>query len=68
MWATILASDTPRGIALVVVAAILIGNILCELGDLVAVRLGLDSHYFNKYFLMVGILGMLSFGVALFGG
>ena len=67
IWATVMAGDTPRNIALLVVSAILVGNVLCELGDLLAIRLGLDSHYFNKYLLAIGLLGMLGFGVALLG-
>ena len=67
MWATFLGSYSTRGIALLVFIAIPLGNLLCELGNLLAIRLGLHPHYFNKYFLVIGILGMLCFGFALFG-
>ena len=62
---TILAGFTPRSIALLVLIAIPLGNLLCESGNLLAGWLGLYSHYFNKWFLVIGILGMCGFGFAL---
>ncbi len=66
MWTSFLGSYTTRSIALLILVAILVGNLLCESGNLLAIRLGVYSHYFNKYFLFVGLLGMLCFGIALF--
>lgn len=67
MWHTFLAGYSARDFALLVLIAILVGNFLCESGNLLAGRLGLPAHYFNKWFLIIGLLGMCGFGVALFG-
>ena len=66
MWASFLGSHTARNIALLILIAIPLGNLLCESGNLLAGWLGLHAHYFNKYFLIIGLLGMLCFGIALF--
>ena len=66
MWSSFLGSHTSRSIALLILIAIPIGNLLCESGNLLAGWLGLHAHYFNKYFLIIGILGMCCFGFALF--
>ncbi len=66
MWSSFLGSNTARNIALLVLIAILAGNLLCELGNLLAGWLGLDAHYFNKWFLVIGIIGIIGFGFALF--
>lgn len=57
---------TARNITLSVFVAVLVGNLLCELGNLLAGWLGLYPHYFNKWFLVIGLLGMCGFGIALF--
>ena len=64
--ASLLAGHTARNFALYVLIAILVGNLCCESGNLLAIRLGLDVHYFNKWFLVVGVFGMCGFGFALF--
>ena len=66
MWSSFLGSHTTRSVALLVLVAILVGNLLCESGNLLAIRLGLSGHYFNKWFLIIGLIGMLGFGFALF--
>lgn len=66
LWHTLMASGTARNIALLILVSILVGNLLCESGNLLAGRLELHSHYFNKYLLAIGLLGMCCFGFALF--
>lgn len=61
-----LAGHTARNFTLLVFLCIPLGNLLCELGNLLAMWLGLDVHYFNKFFLVIGVFGMLGFGYALF--
>ena len=56
-----------RVMALWLVIGTLIGSILPEFGNMLAIKLQLEyTHYFNKYFLVVGILGILGFGLALY--
>jgi len=64
-WHTLLAGDTARSVALFILIAVLVGNLLCESGNLLAIRLALPGHYFNKWFLVIGLLGMCGFGFAL---
>jgi len=64
---TFLGGHSPRSVALLVLIAIPLGNLLCESGNLLAGWLGLRSHYFNAGFLAVGIAGILGFGIALLG-
>ena len=66
LWASFLASDTARSVALYLLVAIFAGNLLCELGNLLAGALGLAAHHFNPWFLVAGVLGMCGFGFALF--
>ena len=61
-----LGSNSSRSIALLVLVAIPLGNLLCESGNLLAGWLGLSSHYFNKWFLVIGVVGILGFSIALF--
>jgi len=63
---TLLAGHSARAIALLILIAILVGNLLVESGNLLAIRLGLPAHYFNKWFLVLGVAGVIGFGVALF--
>jgi len=58
--------NTARIITLLLFIGIGIGSVMPEFGNLLAIRLGFLSHYFNKLFLVVGILGMCGFGWALF--
>ena len=56
-----------RIMALWMVIGILIGSVMPEFGNLAAIKLELGyTHYFNRYFLVVGILGILGFGLALY--
>jgi len=55
-----------RTMALWMVIGILVGSVMPEFGNLVARGLEIKSHYFNGYFLVVGILGILGFGLALY--
>ena len=64
--ASLLAGNTARSIALLVFIAIPLGNLLCESGNLLAGSLGLYSHYFNKWFLITGIAGVIGFSITLF--
>ena len=68
LWSTFLGGHSPRNIALLLLVAVPIGNLLCESGNLLAGALGLTSHYFNPWFLVIGIAGILGFGFALFRG
>jgi len=61
-----LASHSARNIALYLLVSIPLGNLLVESGNLLAGWLGLKGHFFNPWFLAVGLLGMLCFGIALF--
>ena len=63
---TFLASHTARNITLYLLIAIPFGNLLVELGNLLAGWFGLKGHFFNLWFLIIGFLGMCGFGVALF--
>ena len=62
-----LAGHSSRNIAFLVLIAVPVGNLLCESGNLLAVWLGFASHYFNQWFLVIGIVGVIGFGIALFG-
>jgi len=61
-------SDVARTYALVFLVACVFGTSLPELGNFIAhwLRLG-DDHYFNKYFLVGGIMGVVFCCLALFG-
>lgn len=45
--------------------SILVGNLFCDSGNLLAKSLELKPHYFNIWFLAIGLLGMCCFGIAL---
>ncbi len=56
-----------RVFALVLIAGAVLGGSLPELGNLAAIRMGLEyGHYFNGYFLVAGLLGVVWCGVALY--
>ena len=66
-WSPFLADIAPRDVALFVLIAILVGNLLCELGVLLAIRLQLgSSHFFNKWLLAAGIIGIVVCSITLF--
>lgn len=54
-----------RVLAFWMVIATLIGSVAPEFGNLVALQNKVHPHYYNRYFLMVGILGILGYGLAL---
>ena len=58
--------DFARIMALWMVIGILIGSVMPEFGNLAAHKLAIYPHYFNRYFLVVGILGIMGFGLALY--
>ena len=61
-----MANHASRNLTLLLLIGVGIGSVMPEFGNLVAIEMGLsESHYFNKYFLLVGILGMFGFGWAL---
>lgn len=55
---SVLAGHASRSVALLIFVSIPLGNLLCESGNLLALRLGLETHFFNAWFLVVGVLGM----------
>lgn len=59
-------SHITRRATLYLFITILIGNLLCDLGNLLAKGLGLKPHYFNIWFLYLGLVGMCYFGIALY--
>ena len=59
--------DIARTYALVFFAACVFGASLPELGNFIAYWLRLDEgHYFNKYFLVAGLVGIVLCCTALF--
>lgn len=65
---TTISNSSTRSIALLVLISIFIGNLLPELGDLLAIKFGLYSHYFNKPLFVIGIVGIIGFSIALYCG
>ncbi len=64
-----MAVNTSRNLTLLLFIGVGIGSLMPEFGNLLAIKMGLQSsHYFNKYFLLVGILGIGIFGWALSRG
>lgn len=61
--------NIPRGMAPFMVIIFLIatatGSVLPEFGNLLAQKLGITAHFFNKFFLVLGIIGV---SVALYLG
>ena len=61
--------NTARGLAfcfiLVFIVATAIGSMAPEFGNLLATKIGIRAHFFNVYFLVLGIVGI---GVALYLG
>lgn len=64
---TILAGRTPRSIALFVLIAVFVGNLFFESCELLGMWMGLSSQHANECILIVGILGVIGFGVSLLG-
>ena len=58
-----------RGLAfciiLIFLAGTAIGSVLPEFGNLLATKIGIRAHFFNVYFLILGVVGI---GVALYLG
>ena len=58
-----------RGLALCFILVFLvgtaIGSVLPEFGNLLAEKIGVRAHFFNIYFLVLGVLGI---GLALYLG
>ena len=46
------------GIVLVFILATAIGSALPEFGNLMAQKIGIRAHFFNVYFLVLGIVGI----------
>lgn len=63
---SLLASHTARDITLLVFIAILVGNFLFELGELLSKRLQIDEHFCNQLLLTIGLAGVAGFGFTLF--
>ena len=61
--------DLSRGMALcfilVFIIATAVGSTLPEFGNLLATKIGVRAHFFNVYFLVLGIVGI---GLALYLG
>ena len=65
-WAQHIMGNTARTLAFCLVIGTLIGSTMPEFGNILAVWLEMErTHYFNKWFLATGILGILGFGLAL---
>ena len=58
-----------RGLALcfilIFLVATAIGSMAPEFGNLLAAKIGIDAHFFNMHFLVLGVLGV---GLALYLG
>jgi hypothetical protein len=65
-WHSFLANHSARKFALFIFISTCVGNLLCELGDLLAIKMELSSHYFNIWFLVIGVFGLFSISIALY--
>ena len=68
MWNRFVDGHTTRVLALALCLGLVIGGSLPELGNLTAYFLWgpfTKSHFFNDYFLVAGILGIIICGIAL---
>jgi len=66
MWSQLIEHHPTRVFALVLCVGVVLGGSLPELGNLVAYwTQAFTFHYFNKYFLLLGLLGVLGCGFAL---
>lgn len=68
MWNRLVAGHTARVLALAFCIGVVLGGSLPELGNLMAYFLWgpfTKSHFFNNYFLVAGILGVIVCGIAL---
>lgn len=63
MGAYVKVGNMSRGTALLLVVVFLIGtavgSILPEFGNILARKAGVWAHYFNIYFLIIGIIGVV---------
>lgn len=60
-----LARGMASGAVLVFLAGTAVSSVLPEFGNLLAHKIGVRAHFFNVYFLVLGILGI---GLALYLG
>jgi len=69
LWTFVSLDSLSRGMALCFILVLLvgtaIGSALPEFGNLLAKEVGIRAHFFNVYFLVLGVLGV---GLALFLG
>lgn len=66
-WMSLVVGNTTRVMAFWLVIGTLIGSVMPEFGNLATPWLKIDCpHYFNQWFLVIGILGILGFGLTLF--
>ncbi len=63
---TPLGNHSPRSVALLLLIAVLVGNLLFELWELLAYQAGMPEDIINECFLAVGLLGVAGFGIPLF--
>lgn len=65
----LMAGDSTRIMALALVFIIVFGASLPELGNILAYKLGLkNAHYFNKFFLVGGLVAFAICSYALYSG
>ena len=68
MWNRFVDGHTTRTLALALCLGVVLGGSLPELGNITAYFLfgaHTKSHFFNNYFLVAGILGVIVCGIAL---
>jgi hypothetical protein len=68
MWSRFTVGHTTRTLALALCLGVVLGGSLPELGNLTAYFLwgsSAKSHFFNDYFMVAGILGIVICGIAL---
>ena len=67
MWGRFMARHTTRTLALAICIGVVLGGSIPELGNIRAYFLwgqDIKPHFFNSYFLVVGILGIIICGIA----
>lgn len=68
MWMRNTSNSSARKFALALCISVVLGGSLPDLGNLIVYYWfpeGSDTHIFNLYFLVVGLLGLLICGIAL---
>lgn len=67
MWTHLFMGHPARILALCFFIGTIIGSMLPEFGNIATQWFKIaEAHYFNRYFLVVGLLGIVGFGVALY--